>query len=195
MRRVYLDLLIAIAVAGVLAVTFVLTSGSFLRLSQPHKSDVIVVLAGETDQRSARGLELLKQNYAPHLILDVPAVTTIYGWSELELARKYLEQMPQAASTGVCPIYGQSTKAETQDVVRCLENSETHTILLVTSDYHTRRALSTFKRMCPQYNFSVAAASDEREFGLKWWKRRQWAKINFDEWLRLVWWEAVDRWR
>ena len=24
---------------------------------------------------------------------------------------------------------------------------------------------------------------------------RQWAKINFDEWLRLVWWQAVDRWR
>jgi len=33
------------------------------------------------------------------------------------------------------------------------------------------------------------------QFGGKWWKHRQWAKVNFDEWLRLVWWQAVDRWR
>jgi len=173
----------------------VVTSGSFLTFDEPHKSEVIVVLAGETERRPARALELLQQNYAPHLILDVPAATTIYGWSQVELARKYLERLPQAASTSVCPIYGRSTKAETQDVVRCLGNGSVHEILLVTSDYHTRRALSTFKRMCPQYDFSVAAALDEREFGIKWWRRRQWAKINFDEWLRLVWWETVDRWR
>jgi hypothetical protein len=54
-------------------------------------------------------------------------------------------------------------------------------VLLVTSDFHTRRTLSTFKRLCPQYEFSVAAALDEREFGTAWWERRQWAKVNFDE--------------
>jgi len=47
----------------------------------------------------------------------------------------------------------------------------------------------------PNHEFSVAAASDPAQFGGQWWKHRQWAKVNFDEWLRLVWWQAVDRWR
>jgi uncharacterized SAM-binding protein YcdF (DUF218 family) len=67
--------------------------------------------------------------------------------------------------------------------------------LIVTSDYHTRRALRTFQREAPDYEFSVAAAYDANEFGGQWWRHRQWAKVNFEEWLRLIWWELVDRWR
>ena len=68
-------------------------------------------------------------------------------------------------------------------------------MLVVTSDYHTRRALSTFRHEVPDMQISVAAATDQQQFGGSWWRHRQWAKLNFDEWLRLVWWEAVDRWR
>jgi len=56
-------------------------------LDRPEKADVIVVLAGETHRRPERGLELLAQGYAPHLILDVPAETRIYQSSQLELAQ------------------------------------------------------------------------------------------------------------
>jgi uncharacterized SAM-binding protein YcdF (DUF218 family) len=66
--------------------------------------------------------------------------------------------------------------------------------LLVTSDYHTRRALSTFNRVLPR-DYSIAAVFDAREFGVQWWRHREWAKMNFDEWLKLIWWELVDRWR
>lgn len=194
MRRLYFGVLLTLSVAGVLLMALVATSGSFLTLNQPRKSDVIVVLAGETERRPVRGFELLSQNFASRLVLDVPAGTTIYRWSQLELAEQYLDSLPQAASARVCPIYGQSTKAEAQDVSRCLEMIGAHTVLLVTSDFHTRRALSIFKRVCPQYDFSMAAAFNDREFGTKWWQRRQWAKINLDEWLRLVWWDLVDRW-
>jgi hypothetical protein len=30
---------------------------------------------------------------------------------------------------------------------------------------------------------------------LSWWRRREWAKITFNEWLKVVWWNGVDRWR
>ena len=36
---------------------------------------------------------------------------------------------------------------------------------------------------------------DPREFGVRWWRHREWAKTNFYEWLRLAWWELIDRWR
>ena len=44
------------------------------------------------------------------------------------------------------------------------------------------------------YTISVAASSNNREFGTAWWKHRQWAKNNLGEWLRLVRWELVERW-
>ena len=90
---------------------------------------------------------------------------------------------------------GLSTRAEAQEASRCLEKVAGRNVLLVTSDYHTRRAVVIFRHEIPRLNFSVAAAHAPREFGVNWWQHREWAKTNFNEWMKLVWWEAVDRWR
>jgi uncharacterized SAM-binding protein YcdF (DUF218 family) len=171
------------------------TSGKFLIINQPQHADAIVVLAGETDRRPALGLQLLQENYAPKMVLDVPANAKLYQMNMLLLAQQYVHELPEAGQVSICPIYGLSTKAEAQDVMQCLKTLGVHSVLVVTSDYHTRRALSTFKHELLGVPISVAAATDQQQFGSAWWKHRQWAKLNFDEWLRLVWWEAVDRWR
>jgi len=171
------------------------TSGKFLIISRPQHADAIVVLAGETDRRPALGLQLLQENYAPKMVLDVPANARLYQMDMLQLAQQYVHELPEAGRVSICPIYGLSTKAEAQDVMQCLKTLDVHSVLVVTSDYHTRRALSTFRHELPGMQISVAAATDQQQFGGSWWKHRQWAKLNFDEWLRLVWWEAVDRWR
>lgn len=170
-------------------------SGRFLVVDQPRKSDVIVVLAGETERRPARGLELLNQGYAPRMILDVPAGAIIYQWTQTELAEKYVGGLSQAKSITVCPIYGLSTLEEAREAGHCLERVGGRSVLLVTSDYHTRRALSIFSREAPSHDYSIAAAFDPREFGTEWWRRREWAKTNVNEWFRLAWWHLVDRWR
>jgi hypothetical protein len=190
MRRFQLVLI----VGALFIVTLGVTSGRFLVVNHPRQSDVIVVLAGETDRRPARGLELLGQGFASGLILDVPAESKIYRWKQAEIARKYVEGLPQAGSITVCPIYGHSTRDEAQDVSRCLQGVGARRILLVTSDFHTRRALSIFTRVLPA-DYSVAAAFDASEFGVQWWQHREWAKVNFEEWSKLIWWELVDRWR
>lgn len=171
------------------------TSGQFLMVNHPEHADVIVVLAGETDRRPALGLTLLHDGYAPRMLLDVPANAKLYQWDMMQLAQQYVRGLPQSESITICPIYGLSTKAEALDVSNCLRPLGVHSILVATSDYHTRRALSTFRHEFPGMQISVAAAADPQQFGGSWWKHRQWAKLNFDEWLRLVWWEAVDRWR
>ena len=180
---------------GLFLLAAVADSGRFLVVDQPRKSDVIVVLAGETDRRPTRGLELLDQGYAPRLVLDVPAGATIYQWTQTELAQKYVQGLPQAKLITICPIYGLSTREEAREAVRCLESAGGRRVLLVTSDYHTRRVLSIFSREVPSYDYSVAAAVDPREFGMAWWRHREWAKTNFYEWVRLAWWEVIDRWR
>lgn len=95
----------------------------------------------------------------------------------------------------MCPITGFSTNAEVDDVSRCLQSLGAHRVLIVTSDYHTRRALTIFSHHLPQYHFNVAAARDPSRFGTSWWTNREWAKVTLDEWMKLLWWEVVDRWR
>ncbi|PYV96936.1 MAG: hypothetical protein DMG86_19390 [Acidobacteria bacterium] len=189
MRKARISLVLAFLALALLA-----TSGRFLVVNQPRQSDVIVVLAGETEHRPARGVELFTQGYAPRLILNVQE-SKIYQWNEAELAQKYVEALGRAQFITICRIDGLSTKEEAIDSRRCLQQVGGKNVLLVTSDYHTRRALSIFKHEVPERNFSIAAAFDAREFGVRWWQHREWAKVNFYEWLRLLWWELVDRWR
>ncbi|HEX7894686.1 MAG TPA: hypothetical protein VF447_10885, partial [Terriglobales bacterium] len=61
---------IVVLVAAVIVLLFT-TSGGFLIVNRPEKADLIVVLAGETDRRPARGLEMLAAGYAPRILVDV----------------------------------------------------------------------------------------------------------------------------
>jgi DUF218 domain len=191
--RVRAWIVAGLALAVVLAL-WTARAGTYLVVDEPRPSDVIVVLAGETDRRPARALELLDQGYAKKVLIDVPADARIYAFTQLQLAEKYVQGLPQAAAVRVCPINGLSTKAETRDVEKCLASENVHTVLIVTSDFHTRRARSIFRHQVPGRTFSVAASHDSAQFGTRWWTHRQWAKTLVDEWLRLLWWNGVDRW-
>ena len=184
-----------LALAFMLSATVLASkAGSFLLVDAPRRSDVILVLAGETERRPQRALELLGQGYARRIVLDVPNNADFYGTTLLELAQKYVQALPQATSISICPIDGLSTKDESKDAEKCLQLESAKSVLIVTSDFHTRRALSIFRREVPGYEYSVAAARQGTQFGARWWAHRQWAKTFVDEWLRLIWWKLVDQW-
>ena len=163
-------------------------------IDQPRRADAILVLAGETDRRPARALELRAQGYAPLVIVDVPEAR-IYNRTQLEVAQEWVNSLPERDAIRLCNTKGLSTRDEAKEAATCLDHAGAHSVLVVTSDFHTRRALSIFKKELPHDSVSVAAAPDATQFGVKWWERRQWAKVNLDEWLRLVWWKGIDQWR
>ena len=68
-------------------------------------------------------------------------------------------------------------------------------VLIVTSDFHTRMALSIFQKRLPQYRWSVAASSAPYHDADQWWKHRAWAKLFLMNGKNSQWWELVDRWR
>jgi uncharacterized SAM-binding protein YcdF (DUF218 family) len=181
-------------IAASLLITFALAAGRILVVDAPQPSDLILVLAGETDDRPAHALELLHQGYGKRVLIDVPAEAKIYELSQLDLAQKYVRNLPDSASVSICPIRGLSTREETHDVEKCLTAENATSILIVTSDFHTRRALSIFRHEIRGKSFSVAAAHNSTEFGSRWWTHRQWAKTCTDEWLRTIWWNVVERW-
>jgi hypothetical protein len=189
--RKIIVLVVIVGTAAVLAAR----AGRFLVVDNPQTSDAIVVLAGETKARPSHAIELLRQHLAPHVFLDVQVRDVMFDQRLTEIAQRYINNLPEAKSISVCPVVGFSTFAEADDVAKCLRALNAHRVLIVTSEFHTRRALIIFRHRLPQYQFSAGAARDEGSFGYDWWRNREWAKQTFDEYLKLTWFELVDRWK
>jgi uncharacterized SAM-binding protein YcdF (DUF218 family) len=173
--------------------------GGYLIVNNPEKSDAVVVLGGDAaDARYWRGMDLLRAGYARHMFVDATTGIT-YGHSYVDLAKDFIAHTAEAnaSQVTVCPIVGDSTKVEAQQVRACLQtmNPPPRSVIIATDNYHTRRALSIFRTELPQYRWTAAAADVPYLFGLPWWKDREWAKTYLTEWEKLLWWELVDRWQ
>lgn len=188
----------ALLVVVALLIACVLHFGSFLVVENVHQADAILVLAGDVnDRRYQKGIELLRAAYGRQLLLDASEDVTLYGHTYADWARQFVTENSTEVRdrVQVCPIREDSTAAETKYAAKCLSHLPAGSrILLVTSDYHTRRALSVFSNRLPSYQWSVAAADDATQFGIRWWQHREWAKNAVKEWQKLVWWELIERW-
>jgi uncharacterized SAM-binding protein YcdF (DUF218 family) len=183
------------ALAAALVFFLLSRAGSFLVVDDPQRSDVIVVLEGSGDTPGYfRALHLKREGYAAKVLLNANVNAEIFGKTEAELARQYLDRIGQQA-TEICPTVGTSAFAEVADVQRCLQRLGASSAILVTSDFGTRRTLSIFQKRLPQYRWSVAAASTPYHFAEAYWKHRGWAKTVLEEWEDLLWWKLVDQWR
>lgn len=189
--------IIFIVVAGAI-VLLAWIGGRCLVVDSPERGDAIVVLAGDhNDDRYHRGLQLLSEGYGRLLLVDANGSEVIFGRplaiQEEEFVRRSAGTLADHVS--VCPTTGDSTDEEAKDVQQCLQGRAVKAVVLVTSDFHTRRALSIFRRRLPQYHWSIAATRDQSNFGENWWQHRAWARTVLLESLRIAWWETVDRWR
>jgi DUF218 domain len=191
--------LIVLGALILLGALVALRSGKFLVVDYPERSDVIVVLAGDhDDRRYSRGMELMCAGYGRQMLLDVPA-GELYGHSYAEYATDFVARSAgdMKSQIRICVIQNDSTVQEAPDIARCLAqiHPEVRSVLVVTSDFHTRRARWILRSRLPQYSWSVAAVRDPSIFGESWWRRREWAKTCVYEWERLAWWSLSESWR
>jgi uncharacterized SAM-binding protein YcdF (DUF218 family) len=189
---------IVVMVFLLLGVACIVHAGDDLVVNRTERSDVIVVLAGDhNDRRYWRGLELLREGYAKYMVVD--ATTDImYGRTHAQYAADFVAQSAgeNRSQISVCAITNNSTVQESSNIRNCL--AQVHPVprsaLVVTSDFHTRRALSILQSRLPQYHWSAAAVPDTDLFGHPWWHQREWAKTCFYEWERLIWWRCFESW-
>jgi uncharacterized SAM-binding protein YcdF (DUF218 family) len=191
--------LIVAAVLILILLLLFFQPGGYLIVNNPEKSDAIVMLAGDqADLRYWRALELLRSGYGRLLLVDA-GNGEVYGQSYVDLAANFIAHTAgdNASQVSICVIQGDSTKEEAPQVGECLAKLQPppHSVVLVTGDYHTRRALSIFRQRLPQIHWTAGATRNDFLFGQPWWKNREWAKTYLTEWEKLLWWELWDRWR
>ncbi len=165
--------------------------GEFLvRGEQPQRADVVVVLAGDGyGHRLMKAVDLVRGGYAPLVILDGPRVA--YGSHEGELAADW------AAKKGVpreilapLPMRARSTVMEVQALNPELERRGVKKALIVTSNFHTRRARAVFNQFgLKSIQYTVIAARDEDFDPADWWQSREAKKTVLLEYAKLInWW-------
>lgn len=146
-----------------------------------EKADVILILAGSSVyiERTNRAAEIYKRGAAPRIVLNDDGTKT--GWSRqekrnipyVEMAqRNLLAQGVPAESIEILKPDGSGTIYEAQTVAEKVKKIGWKSILIVTSAYHTRRALDTFERVLADENvkIGVVAALSERDTpAFYWW--------------------------
>lgn len=171
-------------------------AGQILVVEKRGTAELIIVVGGEGNLRIQRGLQLLREGYAPRLVVTARSTWHLFGTSEADLARRFVAQLEPdvARRITVLNITSQCTWQEAAEVAEVLPQMGVRSALLVTSEYHSRRTLSVFRRMLPGIACGIIAVPESHVFGTHWWQHREWAKSTFLEWIRLLWWLAVDRW-
>jgi len=178
-----------IAAAALIALFLLSRAGSFLILHAPEPADVIVVLDGEWPQ----AVKLQKEGYASRILLDAGNFR-VYGRTEFDLAKEFL-QKEKPPGMELCLTTGGSTYEEAADVERCLQPLHVHSVLLVATNFDTRRALDLFRKRLPQYQWSIAASSAPFHDADQYWKHRAWAKTVLNAWEQYLWWKLAEQWR
>jgi len=160
--------------------------GFLVNSDDPAKADIVVVLAGDSNgNRVLKAAELVRQGFAPRALVSGPYMH--YQNHESELAIPFAVKHGYPAEYFVpFPNYVTSTRAESRVIVRYLRYMGIRRYLLVTSDYHTRRAGKLFRKAGPDLEVRVIAAPDADFRADGWWKTRQGRKQFFFEWAKTV---------
>jgi uncharacterized SAM-binding protein YcdF (DUF218 family) len=180
--------LAAVVVLALLFRTAVLGAfGSYLvHAEPPRKADIVLVLGGDPyGNRILTGSDLVRQGYAPKVL--VSGSPGFYGAHECELAIPFAERAGYPASYFLHFEHdATSTMEEAQAVTPELRRLGAKRVILVTSDYHTRRAGKIFRAAAPDLMFYVVAAPDVHFTAHGWWHSREGRKTFVLEWTKTV---------
>jgi uncharacterized SAM-binding protein YcdF (DUF218 family) len=152
----------------------------------PVKADIAVVLSGDYfGNRILRGAQLVHDGFVPKVLVSGPS--GMYGHYDSELAIAFAVKNGYPDSIFVpSPNDARSTREEALAIVPELRRMGVKRVLLVTSDYHTRRAGRTFRAAAPELQIA-AVSSPDADFQLdRWWLTREGRKYVVMEWFKTV---------
>lgn len=154
----------------------------------PERADAIIVLGGDWKGRIQKGIELYRAGYAPVLVVTgAPLVAPETTQAD------FLAEVARAAGVPASAILVEPRSESTyQDAALTLALARQHgwmRVLVVTSDWHSRRARSTFRKLYGPEGIEVRSVpSQEWRFDTeRWWEYPDGGETIVIEWVRLIW--------
>ena len=160
--------------------------GEFLVVSDPlEHADLVYVLAGDFwGGRVLSGANLGSKGWAPRVILsggryqgrEVSAMSV-----EFAVQHGY----PRGLFLPI-PMQAGSTMDEAYAMRPVFQRLGARRIILVTSNFHSRRAEQVFRLLLPEFDFRMAAAPDQTFDPRAWWQSQPERHLLFSEYKKMV---------
>jgi len=173
-----ISLLVVIALLGGLYLfrhPMLRAAGGFWVVSdEPAPADAILIL-GDDDyaaDRASRAAELYRGRWAP-LVVGSGRFLRPYASIAQLMQRDLTERGVPAKAVVVFAHSAGNTQEEAKALRKLAVERHWRHVLVVTSNYHTRRARYIFRRVWPpDYEFRVIAANDRSYDPATWWESR-----------------------
>ena len=149
----------------------------------PESSDVIIVLSGDNYDavRAARAAALFRAAMAPHVVATGRSLRSYATTTDL-MKRDLTDHGVPAAAIIPLTHRADNTRDEAVAVSEFVASHHWKKILLVTSNYHTRRSEYIYERTLPPgTQLRVISAPDIEYDPQSWWRTREGLKIFFHE--------------
>jgi uncharacterized SAM-binding protein YcdF (DUF218 family) len=108
-------------------------------------ADVVVVLGGGSQDRPERAAELFKEHAAPRLLVT--------GLGDCKINRRLLIEAGVPLPVVQMEDQSHTTRENAIFAVKLLRNQGVRRVIIVTSWYHSRRALASFEHYAPEIQF------------------------------------------
>ena len=152
-----------------------------------EQADLVIVLAGDRGERLDHALALYRRKAAPKLLMSGGPIVGAATWAEIMQGQAVRQGVPAE------DIWIQDRSLTTEEDARfCAAilgaHPEIRTVCLVTSGYHSRRALGLFRkalagRVTLMSDPSVPASWKEDP----WWRNDPGRLAVFNEYVKLAW--------
>ncbi len=192
MIRLLKGLFLLAVLAGILFFThsIVLTKAAemLIKKDEMKPADVIVVLAGEQEERVMHGVKLFRDDWArkDRIIMAGGPLVWKYTWAAL--MKEQAESLGIPGTKILTENESRSTEEDALYTKEILKKNGFKSIILVTSSYHSRRAALIFKRVLGSEIRIISAPVNDSWFSVNdWWKRRRDRSAVLNEFSKYVW--------
>jgi uncharacterized SAM-binding protein YcdF (DUF218 family) len=139
------------------------------------QADVLIVLGDDNfyADRATRAVQLFREGKAPVIVASGRRLRPSAGIAEL-IEHDLVERGVPKDKVVRFTHDGDSTLEEAEALVRLVKEKKWRKVIVVTSNYHTRRVRYIFRRVFPQgIVVSVASARDGDFDPEHWWEKRK----------------------
>ena len=184
-------IILTMAIVLTIVIIIGLNLGKFLVQSDKlEKADAIAVFSGDSGPRTERAVELLKEGYADYLILS--GGTVYDDVTMAELMKNHAIKLGVDESKILIDDEASTTNENAEFTADIIEENNFKSVIVVTSDYHTRRSKLAMEKslentLIDGEKVSVTVTpSKEEKFTTKWWTSGDSVLMVISEYLKLM---------
>lgn len=140
-----------------------------------ERSDALIILSGDNfyADRATRAADLYRRGMAPEVVASGKRLRPFAGVAEL-MVHDLLERGVPKDKIEAFPQDADNTREEAQALALLVARKKWRSIIVVTSNFHTRRARYIFHRVFPSaIRVQIASARDGDFDPDQWWQHRK----------------------